>query len=169
MPVNRNLWLGFLIATACVIYMIESLIMRFLPMSFLRLGLSNIIILHLVTERQYKHAFVVNIAKSLIGGFFTYTLISPATMLSISGGIAALLVMMAAKSSKLGFSIYGISIAGAVLHNLTQLALVKYAIIPNVQVFVLTPILLLLGMVSGIVVAYLTLIFRDKIKDLRLT
>jgi heptaprenyl diphosphate synthase len=90
-------------------------------------------------------------------------------MLSISGGIAALLVMMAAKSSKLGFSIYGISIAGAVLHNLTQLALVKYTIIPNVQVFVLTPILLLLGMVSGIVVAYLTLIFRDKIKDLRLT
>ncbi len=97
--------------------MIESLIMRFLPMSFLRLGLSNIIILHLVTERQYKHAFVVNIAKSLIGGFFTYTLISPATMLSISGGIAALLIMIAAQSTKLGFSIYGISIAGAVLHN----------------------------------------------------
>ena len=76
--------------------------------------------------------------------------------------------MYIAKSSRVGFSVSGISILGAVGHNLMQLLVVKYWIIPSVNVFVLTPLLVLLGMVSGMVIAYLTIIFEDKIKELRL-
>lgn len=166
--INKRLWLGFLIATACVIYVLESLIMRVLPLPFIRLGLSNIIVLYLLFQDKFWTAMLVNLAKTVIGGIFTFTLINPGTVLSLLGGMAAILLMYIAKSSRAGFSIYGISVLGAVGHNLMQLIVVKYWIIPSVNVFVLTPILVLLGMVSGMIIAYLTIIFEDKIKELRL-
>ncbi|HNX38510.1 MAG TPA: Gx transporter family protein [Candidatus Cloacimonadota bacterium] len=165
---HRSVWLGFLIATACTIYVIESLVMRLLPFPFLRIGLSNIIVLYLLIHGNFWSAFAVNIAKSVIGGIITFTLITPATLLSISGGLVALLLMYSAIKSGLGFSIYGISILGAVGHNLAQLVMVRWLIIPQGKVFMLTPILILLGVISGMVIGYLTLIMDEKLNEIRL-
>ena len=166
--IDPKLWLGFLIATACVIYTIESFVMRLLPLPFLRLGLSNVVVLYLVMENKFWTALAVNLAKSLIGGFFTFTLLSPSTLLSLVGGLSAILVMYLAQRLPLGFSIFGVSILGATAHNLAQLLLVKHLIIPGISVFVLTPILVFLGMFSGMIIAYLAVIFIDKITELRL-
>lgn len=166
--INPKLWLGFLIATACVIHVMESLITRLIPIPFIRLGLSNIIVLYLLMQKRFWTAMAVNLAKSVIGGFLTFTLFSPGTLLSLSGGLAAILFMFGAKQSGLGFSIFGISLLGAVGHNLMQLVVVKSWIIQSVNVFVLTPILVFLGMLSGVIVAYLTIIFEEKMNELRL-
>ncbi len=163
-----SLLLAFLIATACTIYVIESLVMRLMPFPFIRLGLSNIIVLYLLIHGRFWSAMLVNVAKSLIGGLITFTLITPATLLSIAGGLVALLLMFTGIKAKLGFSIYGISVLGAVGHNLAQLLIVRWLIIPQGRVFMLTPILIILGMVSGMVIGYLTLIMNDKLNDIRL-
>ena len=165
---NRTVWLGFMIATACTIYVIESFVMRLLPFPFLRIGFSNIIVLYLIIHDKFWTAIVVNIAKSLIGGLITFTLMTPATALSLAGGITAILIMYLAYKSGTGLSIFGVSIAGAVGHNLAQLMMVRWLIIPHSKVFMLTPILILLGMVSGFIISYLTILMDEKLNVVRL-
>ena len=161
---NGPTWLfwGFLTATAAGIYIVESLIMRVVPLPFIRLGLSNIVILYLVWHRQLGAAILVNIAKSVIGGIVTFTLLSPAILLSIGGGLTAILGMSLALMLRPRFSVFGISIVGAICHNLAQLILVRYIIIEQSGVFLLTPILIFFGLISGLVTAYI-LVHLEKI------
>ncbi|HOZ00687.1 MAG TPA: Gx transporter family protein [Candidatus Syntrophosphaera sp.] len=156
------LFLAFLTATACSIHIVESLIMRTLPVPFIRLGLSNIIVMYLVSIRKPWEAVAVNITKSIVGGAATFTLLTPATLLSLGGGLAAVLAMWAAYNLRLGLSMYGVSVCGALAHNLAQLVLVRQVVLPGTRVFVLTPILLFLGLLSGILTAWILLLAQKK-------
>ncbi|MDZ4183195.1 MAG: Gx transporter family protein [Candidatus Cloacimonadaceae bacterium] len=162
------LLLAFLTATAASLHIVERLSMRMLPLPFIRIGLSNIVILYLIMQDKPMSAFLVNIVKTILGGVVTLTLLSPATLLSLGGGLAAILVMFAARKIRLGFGVFGISVAGAVAHNLGQLILVKYLVFPQTSVFLLTPMLIFIGMLSGMAIAYIMLIVSDKLKDSRL-
>ncbi|MCB5262357.1 MAG: Gx transporter family protein [Candidatus Cloacimonetes bacterium] len=160
-------FLAFLTATASVIYIVESLIFRMLPLPFLRLGLSNIVVLYLIWQRKIFSAIIVNLAKSLVGGIATFTLLSPTVILSLGGGFIAVLVMSAALLVRPRFSLTGISILGAISHNLTQLVLARYLIIQSDSLFVLTPILILFGLISGIITAYICYYLEDKIPAMK--
>ncbi len=158
---NRLLWLAFYTAAAASLNIVENLLMRLLPLPFIRIGLSNVVILYLIYKNKVWDAFIVNIGKSLLSGLFTFTLLSPSTLMSLSGGLAALIVMYLAKNLRLGFSIIGISICGAIAHNITQLAIARAVIIKSDQVFVLTPLLLVIGLLNGCLTAFITL-YVDK-------
>ncbi len=165
---QRNLsFLAFLTATASVMHIVESLIFRAVPLPFIRLGLSNIVILYLIWNRKILSAFVVAIAKSIIGGVVTLTLLSPAILLSLSGGVISVFLMSLALLIRPRFSLTGISIVGAIAHNLTQLGMARLFIIPNDSLFVLTPILLLLALISGITTAYICYYLEIKIPSLK--
>jgi uncharacterized membrane protein len=69
----------------------------------------------------------------------------------------------------LGLGIYGISICGAIAHNLTQLAMVRAILIHSDKVFVLTPILLSIALISGSIIAYLTLYIDRKSEKAKIT
>lgn len=168
---NQILQLAFLTACASSIHIVEGLLMRLLPLPFIRIGLSNVVILYLIYKGKARDALIVNISKSLIGGVATFTLLTPATVLSLVAGLTAILVMLVAKAMKLGFSIFGVSICGAIAHNITQLGLVYLLLIKSRQVFVLTPLLLFIGLLSGSVIAYITLYIDAKFKlpDIRET
>lgn len=159
---NPLLMLAFLTATACSIHVFENLIMRLLPLPFLRLGLSNIVVMYLLFEKKTLQASVVAVTKSLVAGAVTFTLLSPATLLSLCGGLAATFVMWAALAANLGFTEYGVSVCGAVAHNVVQLVLVQTVVLPGTQVFVLTPLLLFLGLLSGILTAWILLRIKDR-------
>lgn len=162
-PFNKDLLvLAFLTATACSVQIAENLIMRLLPLPFIRIGLSNVVILYLIQRKQVLNAVIVNVTKSLVGGIVTFTLLSPGTLLSLGGGFAAVLVMWAADRLPLGFSVFGISVLGAVAHNLAQLSIVKSVVLPQADVFVLTPILLVLALISGFVTAWILLAVQAK-------
>ncbi len=154
--------LAFLTATACSIHVFENLIMRMLPLPFIRLGLSNIVVMYLLFEKKPLQAIVVNVTKSIVGGAVTFTLLSPATLLSVCGGLAAIFAMWAAIGINLGFSEYGVSILGAVAHNMVQLILVQTVVLPGARVFVLTPLLLFLGLCSGILTAWILLLVKER-------
>ena len=162
-PFNKSLLvLAFLTATACSVQIAENLIMRLLPLPFIRIGLSNVVILYLIQRKQVLNAVIVNVTKSLVGGIVTFTLLSPGTLLSLGGGFAAVLVMWAADRLPLGFSVFGVSVLGAVAHNLAQLSIVKSVVLPQADVFVLTPILLVLALISGFVTAWILLAVQAK-------
>ncbi len=161
---NGLLWLAFLTAAASSLQIVENLLMRLLPLPFIRIGLSNVVILFLLYRNKTLQAVVVAVSKSVLGGLFTFTLLSPSTLLSLSGGLAALLIMLVAMRMRLGLSIYGVSILGAIAHNLTQLYLVHKFIIESARVFVLTPLLLSIALLNGGLIAYLTLYIEKRIQ-----
>lgn len=164
---NEAVFLGFLTATATLIYVVESVIMRALPLPFLRLGLANIVLLYLVSNKKIWQAYVVTIFKTIIGGIATFTLISPAVLLSMGGGITAISLMSIGLFVRPRFSLTGISILGAIGHNLAQLALARRLIITNDSLFVLTPILILFGLISGIITAYICYYIEERIPALK--
>ncbi len=168
-PEAQSKWIfwGFLTATAACIYIVESMIMRHMPFPFIRLGLSNIVILYLIWHRCFAAAILVNIAKSIIGGVATFTLLSPAVLLSLGGGLAAILGMALALLVRPKFSMFGVSIAGAVLHNLAQLVLVRFIVIRQAGVFMLTPFLIFFGLISGVVTAYVCIYMDNSIAKMK--
>ncbi len=159
---NQLLLLAFLTATACSIHIFESLIMRLMPLPFIRLGLSNVVVMYLLFEKKVFQAFLVAVIKSLVGGAVTFSLLSPSTLLSLGGGLSAVFVMWMALAVRLGFTEYGVSVIGAVAHNLAQLILVQNVVLPGTRVFMLTPLLLFLGLLSGILTAWILVLIKSR-------
>lgn len=159
---NDLLALAMFSAIAITLNVIENLFMRLIPLPFIRLGVSNAVALYLIWTNRSLQAVIVTITKSILGGLATLTLLQPSTGLSLIGGLASVFIMMLARKFVLVFSIYGISIIGAITHNLTQLMMVRELIIQSDRVFMLTPILISLGLISGSVIGYVTLYIITK-------
>jgi heptaprenyl diphosphate synthase len=151
MDKNRIIRYAFFTALATTVYFLESMAVRILPLPFLRIGLANVVIVYLLMRREFAFAFVVNIMKTLLGGLISFTLLSPATLLSVCGGIGSLLVMWLLLVSPIKFSILGISMAGAVMHNIIQVFCVRWLIIPRDSVLYLLPVLMVIGLVTGLI------------------
>lgn len=153
--------IGLWTAVAVSIYIIESLIPK--PMPFLKLGLANIVVVLLMAEKQYSSAFTVALLKTLGGGLFTGTLFSPTTVMSLSGTVVAFGVMLICFQPFWRFSIIGISMAGAVAHNMAQLTVVRFLLIRENSIFYLTPFLILTGIGTGLLIGYIVVILRSKL------
>jgi heptaprenyl diphosphate synthase len=133
------------------VYFLESMATRMLPLPFLRIGLANVIIVYLLMKRDFACAFTVNIMKTLLGGLASFTLLTPATLISLCGGIGSMLVMWLLLVSRIRFSIIGISIAGAVVHNIIQIYVVRWVVLQRDSVLKLLPVLMLIGIATGLV------------------
>lgn len=153
--------IGLWTAVAVSIYIIESLIPK--PMPFLKLGLANIVVVLLMAEKQYSSAFTVALLKTLGGGLFTGTLFSPTTVMSLSGTVVAFGVMLICFQPFWRFSIIGVSMAGAVAHNMAQLTVVRFLLIRENSIFYLTPFLILTGIGTGLLIGYIVVILRSKL------
>ncbi len=161
-PEKRLIITALFTAAAVAIYILESFIPK--PIPFMKLGLANIIPLILIFNRNYRESILVILAKIILGGFVTGSLLSPTTLLSLSGGILAFIVMLTLFIIPLRFSIIGISIAGAVSHNIGQLLMVRVILIKENEIFYLTPLLITLGMITGVITGYIAYLLANKLK-----
>lgn len=153
--------LAFYTAFAVTIYIVENFIPK--PFPFMKLGLANVVILMLLHMRNFKFAIIVGLSKTFIGGFISGTLLSPTTLLSFSGSLLSLVVMIIVIQSKINFSLIGISILGAICHNFAQIIVVRLVLIKENSIFYLTPLLIILGIVTGIITGYLAIVFSRKV------
>lgn len=162
---KRILDLAFFTALAVTIFVLENLIPR--PFPFLKFGLANVIVLYVLIKLGYPSALVVTLSKTLLGGLFSGLLLSPTTILSLSGSLIAVSIMYVLLQSGINFSLIGLSISGAVGHNLTQLLVVRFILIRQNSIFYLTPLLLIVGIITGILTGYITylLIRRSGLKE----
>lgn len=157
------LHLAFYTAVAVSVFVLETFIPK--PLPFMKLGLSNVIVLMLLFAESINASIIVAISKTLIGGFLAGTLFSPTTLLSFTGTFFSLSLMILLLKSPIKFSILGVSIAGAAGHNLGQILIVRFLLIKENSIFYLTPLLILMGIVTGIITGYLAKIFIDKLKE----
>lgn len=156
------LHLAFYTALAVTIYVLEGFLPK--PLPFMKLGLSNAVVLALLITGNAGAALTVAIAKTVLGGLFSATLFSPTTLLSFSGTLLAFCLMLLAFKSRLNFSIIGVSIIGATAHNFAQIILVRFLLIKVASIFYLSPILILMGIVSGFITGYVAAIFVEVMK-----
>ena len=163
-PPQLTTRLAFFTAFAITIYIVESFIPR--PLPFMKFGLSNIVILILLISWNFKSALIVAVAKIFIGGFFSGTFLSPTTLLSFSGSIVSLIIMFLFLKVNINFSVIGISIIGAVTHNISQLTVVRFVLIKENTIFYLTPLLILMGIVTGVITGYIAKLFLDRFKGI---
>ncbi len=159
---NNFSYPAFLSALSISFFILDSLIPK--PLPFFRIGLSNSITTYLIFNKKYKFAMIVAFTKVLLGNLIVGTFLSPTFLLSLSGTSFALLFMIIFKLSKINFSILGISIIGALAHNITQLCIARLILINDNSVFYFVPLMILLsiftGLITGYVAIYLEKFFR---------
>ncbi|HPY95623.1 MAG TPA: Gx transporter family protein [Candidatus Cloacimonadota bacterium] len=153
---KKTILLAFITAFTLSIYILEFFIPK--PLPFLKLGLSNVMIVYLLFSGLTIEALIVTIAKTIIGGFFTGTIFNPTTIMSLNGGLAAYFFMFLALKTKINFSVIGISLIGSVMHNLAQLFTVKFLVLQNQKIFYLVPVLLILALLTGFITGYIALL-----------
>ena len=152
---------ALLSALALMLSYIEALIPFFAGMPGVKLGLANIVVLFCLYTLGGKYGFYVNLVRICLAGLLFGSPFS--TLYALSGGLLSLGVMLMLKKTG-KFSIVGVSMAGGFFHNLGQI-LVAAAVVQTPQVFYYFPVLIFVGIGTGIlngVIALLVLSRLDK-------
>ena len=143
--------IALLSAYAIALHGFESLLPS--PIPWLRLGLANIITLVALYLYGFRVAMMVTLIRVTLSSLFTGTFLGPGFMLSLGGGVTSTLAMGYVLSlvPRL-FSPVGLSVIGALFHNMAQLLLAYVLIIQRLgAVLLISPFIILLGVVTGTV------------------
>ncbi len=148
------------IAMAIAVHWMETFIPR--PMPFLRFGFANIFTLCALYLFGGKEAFLVVIARVIIGSLLAGSLFTPTFFFSLSGGLAAGTIMLI--MPKRYFSPVGVSVAGACGHMAAQL-LAATLIIQHISLISLVPMFILVSVLTGMLNGYCTDLVLETFKN----
>ncbi len=159
MSTKRIVMLSVLMALGIVLNAMENLFLPWtiLPIPGARIGLANIVFLIILLLENFKTAMTLSILRTLILGALTGTLATPVFPLSLGGAVLSMLLM---KISRLALgdklSLIGLSIIGAVGHNLGQLLVLSLlpGLFPGISVLYLLPGLMLLAIPAGMITGW---------------
>lgn len=151
---SRVAWTASLLALACSLGLVESLLLPPLPVPGLKLGLANLAILAALVTIGPARALVISLGRVVIVGLATGSLFGPVGLLSLAGAIFAWAAMAAAmRLGRESLSVVGLSLAGAAAHVAGQLAAAS-ALTGSLAPLYLTPLSLGLGILSGLLIGY---------------
>jgi heptaprenyl diphosphate synthase len=131
-----------------------------LPVPGVRIGLANVVFLTVLLIAGFKIALTLSILRVIILALLTGTFATVVFPISLGGAISSILVMkLVCFLFQQRISVIGISITGAVGHNLGQLAVLSMfpQLFPGLSViYVFLPFLLLLSIPTGIITGWIT-------------
>jgi heptaprenyl diphosphate synthase len=143
--------IGLLIAMATILSALETAIPN--PMPWIRLGLANLATILALKWWGVREAFLIVVLRVFLSSLILGRLFQITFWLSFSGSVAACLGMwLIFRFFESHFSLIGISIFGAVCHNLTQIAVAYFLFVRQPALFSLIPLLLLSSLLSGLVI-----------------
>jgi heptaprenyl diphosphate synthase len=156
--------IALLSAYALALHGFESLLPT--PIPWLRLGLANIITLTTLLLYGIRAAIMVTLIRVILSSLFTGTFLGPAFILSLGGGITSTLAMGFVLSIVPGlFSTIGLSLIGALFHNIAQLFLAYFLFIQRIEaILLISPIIIFLGTITGTVNGVITDILIKNLK-----
>lgn len=142
--------LALLLALATVIHTAEAL----LPINVLwfRFGFANIIGIAVLYLYGFKDAFLLTLGRIFLGSLAAGLFGSPAFLLSFAGGTSAMLTMgMVHRYASRLFSEVGISVIGAVTHNVVQLFVAYVILIRSEGLLLILPLMILASLGTGVI------------------
>ena len=161
---KKTAYYALCIALAFVFSYLESLIPLNIGVPGIKLGLANLVVVAALYVMGDRDAFITSMIRILLcgltfGGVFSL-------VYSFAGGILSFAVMLLAKRSK-RLSVLGVSVLGAAVHNVGQIAAAA-AVMENAGVFYYLPVLLLSGAVTGALIGILSGTVISRIEKLRI-
>ncbi len=160
--------IALLVSCATILQILESLFPH--PIPGVRLGLANMITLVALVDLGFRAALEIALMRALVSSLILGTFLSPPFLLSFGAALSSTLVMgLLYRLSILGggaiLSLIGISMIGAMTHNLTQIGLAYALIIHHTSIFYLVPLLgvsaVLTGWITGLVASQVCVKLRD--------
>ncbi len=145
---SRVAYFGVFTALALIFSYVETLI----PINFgipgIKLGLANLIIIIALYKMSIREAYALSVVRVVLAGFMFGNLFS--IIYSLAGGLLSLTVMTLLKKTD-KFSLFGMSMAGGVFHNVGQL-IVAILVMENLNIVYYMPVLLISGLITGFVI-----------------
>lgn len=160
---KKIVYCGLITSVAIVISSLERLVPlhMLVPVPGLKLGLANCAVLFALIKVDFRSAFFVLFVKSLMvsilfSGFtsFTYSLV---------GGLLSLISMFLLLKCKCCFSLIGVSVAGAAMFNIGQIAVASF-LLDSVYIFSYLSILLISSVFTGAITGYISFVMIKNIK-----
>ena len=150
---------ALLTSVAFVLSAAESMIPIPAPAAGVKLGLANIVtLILLLDDRGLVSALAVTTIRCVLTAFAFGTLST--LIFSFTGGITSCITMWLLLHFNYTFSAMGASVAGALSHNLAQLAAAS-AIARDFAILGYLPILLAAGVAAGCATGYIALRVRN--------
>ena len=133
---------GVLIALAMILSYLESLVPIHMAVPGVKLGLAKL---------DLRATVVISVGRIILSNVLFGNM--AVLLYSLVGAACSILIMTALKKCRV-FGLVGISVAGAVFHNLGQI-LVAVCVMENVRIFYYMFILLITGTVAGVAIGLL--------------
>ena len=166
MKTKKMVFLGLMVGYSLILYILET----YIPNPFIvffpgaKLGLTNIITLVSLLIFGFKETFIIVTVRVILSSIFA----GPMSYLLFSiGGAYLSLIVMFLVTKITGFSVIGVSIAGAIAHNMGQL-LVASILVENFLMITYLPFMLATSLVTGLFVGIVSQFCyskMDRIKD----
>lgn len=151
LPTVRLVTVSMLVTMASVLHIFEGWLPA-LPVPGARLGLANIITLTAIVFFGYKDALAVAVGRTILGSLFGPGLISIGFAMSFAGALLSWALMSAVhRLGKGQIHLMGLSLLGAVAHNLAQLA-VAGLYLEEIALVSLLPLLMIFALPTGLAV-----------------
>lgn len=161
---SKVAYLGVYTALALIFSYVETLI----PINFgipgVKLGLANLITVIALYRMSLKEAYTLSVVRVVLSGFIFGNLF--AILYSLSGGILSLSMMVLFKKTD-RFSIYGVSMAGGVFHNVGQLLMAMF-VVESISIAGYLPVLLVAGLLTGLLIGVISNEMIKRLNKLKL-
>lgn len=147
---------GVLISLAMGLSIAEKLlpIGLVVPVPGIKLGLANIVTLFALFYMGTLPAFLILTMRCILAAAFTGF---SSLIFSLTGGLFAFFAMLVLKRGYgKAFSLTGISMGGAVFHNIGQI-IAAAAVLGNAVLFSYLPVLLIAGLITGFLTALIAI------------
>ena len=152
--------LSLLISVAMILSYIESLVPAFVAVPGVKLGLSNIATVFALYTLGFPAAIAVSLVRVCLSSLLFGNI--PSLIFSLSGAALALLSMVPLSRMNI-FSTVGVSVVGAVCHNVGQVIAAAIVMKTLGVTYYIIP-LLLSGTIAGVVIGIVSGILVERIK-----
>jgi heptaprenyl diphosphate synthase len=156
--------LSVLVAVSLILFMVESLIPPLFPIApYVKIGLSNSILIFVLIVYGEKESLIFMLIKNLLGCLILGNWY--AFPFNISGSFFSLIIMMLLyKYCFPKISIISISIAGAIISNITRTA-VGAIIMQTAGLLLDLPIIAIISVGAGILIGLITIMLIKYLPD----
>ncbi|MDI3538030.1 MAG: hypothetical protein PWP58_145 [Bacillota bacterium] len=146
---RRLLYLSLLVAGGTALHVFEGFLPALSALPGAKLGLANLASLLALALFGPVEMWWVVILRVFFGSLLGGTLLTTTFFLSLAGAVGSTLVMLtAARLGRGALSLVGVSVLGAVAHNLSQLLMAAF-LVRHPGIFFYLPYLLLFALPTG--------------------
>ena len=156
--------LGLLTCLALIIFIVELRIPDIVPIPGVKLGLANIVTVYCVYNHRPAETAMMLYSRILLGSLFSGNLM--ALWYSIAGGTLCFIGMEVLKNLIHEENMWFLSIAGAVFHNIGQIA-VAVLVLKSTSVIAYLPFLMISGCIAGMFTGLCTQMVSKRLKKSR--